>query len=202
MAYTANTGFRYFRSISGNMAQPVPIALRIANSTTLRIGDTVRVNTAGFIVGAGTGVVVTGVVVGFTDENQISPFTLGYNTSTRSVTLTGDDQLTTSSTNQTAANYINAEVILDPAGAALWLNKADSALTQTNLFQFFDTDSNNRQITVSTASDTSGTWQLIAIDPNATGGAAADTTMGLFRLVENMLQTNTNSYNSTAIISA
>lgn len=185
MAETANTGFKYYKSLSGNMAAPTSIPFRIANSTTLRLKDAVRLNTAGFIVGAGVGGAVAGIVVGLEDENGINPFSLGYDVTGPTVTLAGDDQITTSSSNQTSAHYMNARIVVDPAGDILWLNTADSALARTNLFQYFDIDSNNRQVTVSTALDTNGQVQLIALDPESTGGATADSTKGAFRIVEN-----------------
>lgn len=189
MAYTAGTGFRYYRSLSGNTAAPLPIPIRVANSTTLRIGDLVRVNTAGFVVGAGVGGAVAGVLTGFTDEKGTNPFSLGYGTRTGS-TLTGDDTLGTSATNQTRNDYINAEVIIDVAGDMLWLNDADGDQAQTNIFQYFDVDSNNRQVTQSTASDANGQLQLILWDPQGVSNipgnpAAADASKGAYRIAEN-----------------
>ena len=185
MAETANTGFKYYKSLSGNMAAPTSIPFRIANSTTLRLKDAVRVNTSGFVVTAGVGEAIAGIVVGLEDENGINPFSLGYDTTGPSVTLAGDDQIATSSSNQTSAHYMNARVVIDPAGDILWLQKADAALTATRLFQYFDLDSNGRQVTVSTGGDANGQVQLIALDPEATGGKTADTTMGAFRIAEN-----------------
>lgn len=186
MAYTANTGFRYFKSLSGNTAAPTPVPIKLANSTTLRIGDVVRVNTSGLLVTNGASGVAAGVLVGLTDENGINPFGHGIENH-YGVTLTGDDTLTTASDNSTRAHYIEGMVIIDPAGDCIWLNKADGALTQTNLFQFFDIDASSRQIAASSASDTNGVFQLIFLDPEASGGQTADSTKGGFRLVENQL---------------
>lgn len=188
MAQSAGTGFRFFKSLSGQAEAPTPIPIRIANSSTLRIGDLVRVNTSGFVVGAGTGGAVAGVLVGFVDEKGINPFSLGYNRG--GVTLTNDDTLATSSSNQTRADYIRAEVIVDPAGDILWLNDADSSLAQTNIFQYFDVDSNNRQVTVSSASDANGQLQLVMWDPEGSSNIAAniqsaDASKGAFRIAEN-----------------
>ena len=189
MAYTASTGFRYWRSLTGEMTAPVPVPIRIANSTTLRIGDLVRVNTAGLVTGAGVGNPVAGVIVGFIDERGMNPFSLGYGSRTAS-TLTGDDTLATSSTNTTRVDYINAEVILDVDGDILWINDADADQAQTNLFQFFDVDSNSRQVTQSTASDANGQLQLIVWDPKGVSNipgnpTAADASMGAYRISEN-----------------
>lgn len=190
MAYTANTGFRYYRDVKGNTASPTPIPVRIANSATIRVGDLVRVNTAGFLVGAGVGAPVAGVLVGFRNQNGTNPFSLGYNTGSSGITLTGDDTLATSATNQTRAEYILGEVIMDFSGEMLWRNKADASQAQTNLLQFFDADSNNRQVTQSTASDSNGVLQLIVIDPEGTtiepnNPGSADATIGLYRINEN-----------------
>lgn len=183
MAYTAGTGFRFYKSLSGNMAAPTPVPIRIANSTTLRIGDVVRVNTSGLLAAAGTTNPAAGVLVGFVDPDGINPFSLGY--SKAGVTKTGDDTLATSSTNSTRADYILGEVILDPAGDLLWLNDTDTALTQVDLFTFADSDSNARQLVTSALSDANGQFQIIMLDPEATGGATADTTKVAARLVRN-----------------
>lgn len=189
MAYTASTGFRFWRSLSGAQHAPQPIPIRIANSTTLRVGDAVRVNTSGFVVTAAAGTALAGIVVGFEDEKGINPFSLGYG-SRGGYTLTGDDTVTTSSTNQTRTNYLNAQIIVDIAGDLLWLNDADGDQAQTNLFQFFDSDANGRQITQSSASDANGQWQLMVWDPQGASNipdnpVAADASKGAYRINEN-----------------
>ena len=78
MAYTASSGFRYWRSLSANTAAPLPVPVRIANSTTLRVGDIVRVNTSGLLVSNGATSPAAGVLVGFSDHDVINPFSLGY----------------------------------------------------------------------------------------------------------------------------
>lgn len=183
MAYTAGTGFRFYKSLSGNTAAPTPIPVRIANSTTLRIGDVVRVNTSGLLVAAPTTDAAAGVLVGFVDNNGINPFSLGY--SKAGVTRTGDDTLATSSTNSTRADYILGEVIVDPAGDILWLNDTSTALTQVDLFTFADSDSSARQLTTNSLSDATGQFQIMMLDPEASGGATADTTKVACRLTRN-----------------
>ena len=188
MAYTAGTGFRFWRTLSGAGHAPAPLPFRIANSTTLRIGDAVRVNTAGFLVTAAAGAAIAGVLQGFVDESGIPPNSLGY--SRAALTLTGDDTVATSATNQTRADYLNGLVQLDPQGDCLWLNDADADQAQTNVFQFFDSDSNGRQVTQSTALDTNGQWQLILWDPKGSSNepynpVTADASMGAYRINEN-----------------
>src|SRR3990167_6615057 len=161
MAYTASSGFRFWRSLSGESHAPQPIPVRIANSTTLRVGDAVRINTSGLLVTAAAGEALAGVLVGFQDEDGINPFSLGY--SKAGVTRTGDDTLATSSTNSTRADYILGEVIIDPAGDILWLNDSDTAVTQVDLFVFVDNDANGRQLATGSKSDSNGQWQLILL---------------------------------------
>jgi len=180
MAYTAATGFRYRKSLNANAPDPIPTRIRVANSATLRIGDLCRVNTSGFVVTAGAGNPVGGVVVGLTDENGINVLGFGINNNT-GATLTGDDTVVTASDNQTKAHYVMAEVIIDVSGQILWYNDADGSLAQTNLFQFFDCDANSRQVASGTALDTNGQLQLMQIDPDED----ADASKGLFRICEN-----------------
>lgn len=191
MAYTASTGFRYYGSISGMTTTPVPMLIRVGNSQTIRIGDLVRVNTGGFVVACATGEVVGGVCVGLTDENGINVLGQGITNDTGS-TLTGDDTVATSATNQTRANYVQAAVIMDVVGDVLWLNDADADLAQSNLFQFFDVAS-GRQVTQGSASDANGQVQLVRLDPEATGGATANASKGLFRINENQFSRGVDS---------
>ena len=188
MAYTAASGFRFWRTISGETHTPAPFRFLIANSTTLRIGDAVRVNTGGFLVAAGVGTAISGVLVGFEDEQGITPFSLGY--SAGGLTLTGDDTVATSATNQTRADNLYGQVIIDPAGNILWLNDADADQARTNILMFFDSNATGRTITQSTASDANGQWQLMLWDPkgssDVTGNpATADASTGAYRIAEN-----------------
>lgn len=186
MAYTAATGFRYFRSLRATGDVPIPFPVRIANSKTIRIGDTVRVNNVGFLVPSVSSDVAAGVLIGFTDQNDIPVTGLGYNLGNTGATLTGDDTLATASDNQTrTTGYIMGQVVLDPAGTELWINKTDGALAQTNLFQYFTLDSNGRQVATGSASDSTGTVQLIMLDPESSGGGTADSTKGAFRIAGN-----------------
>lgn len=189
MAYTASSGFRFYRTLSG-ADKPHPIPLKIANSTTLRVGDLVRVNTAGFVVASGDTGALAGVLEGFVNKDGINPFSLGFSTAS-GATMTGDDTLATASDNQTATDdYIQALVTLDPSGDVLWLNDADSDLAQTNVFQYFDSTGSGRQVSVSSASDANGQLQLIFWDPQGTSNVpanptTADASKGAFRIAEN-----------------
>ena len=188
MAYTAGTGFRFWRSLSGAQHAPAPIPVRIANSTTLRVGDIVRINTSGLLVANGATNPAAGVLVGFQDQNGITPFSLGYNKG--GVTLTGDDTLATSSTNTTRTDFIMGQVIVDVSGDILWLNDSDANLAQTNLGQYCDLDSNSRQAAMSSPSDATGVLQLLVIDPKGTtiepnNPETADASVGAFRIARN-----------------
>lgn len=189
MAYTASSGFRFYRTLSG-ADKPHPLPFRIANSTTLRVGDLVRVNNAGFLVASGDTGAVAGVLEGFVNKDGINPFSLGFSTAS-GATLTGDDTLATASDNQTATDdYIQGLVVVDPAGDVLWLNDADGDLAQTNVFQYFDSTSSGRTVSQSSASDANGQLQLILWDPQGTSNVpanptTADASKGAFRIAEN-----------------
>jgi hypothetical protein len=186
MAYTANTGFRYFSTLNAGTPTPIARPYLIGNSKTLRVGDAVRIDTSGLCVTAGAGNPIAGVIVGFVDNNGIPVNGFGV-TNTTGATFSGDDVVVTASDNTSRASAVYAQVVLDPSGNILWLNKSDGSLALTNLFQLFDNDSNSRQIATGGASDSSGQWQLIELDPESKGGAATDATKGLFRIAEPQL---------------
>lgn len=192
MAKTASTGFTFRRSLYG-VEHPAPMRFRLANSATVKIGDLVRVNNAGFLVRCATGEVPGGVLVGIVNHDSINPFSLGADAA--GATLTPDDQVATKSSNQTDATYLQGEVILDPAGVCLWENTADGTIATTNLFQMFDV-ANGNQVTSGSASDANGQVQLIAIDPDGTGS----TTKGLFRINESQFSMGIDS--ATAKVAA
>lgn len=197
MAKTASTGFIPRTHLYGSVAQSAAVNFRAANSATLVIGDAVRLNTSGLAVRAGAGVPVLGIVMGIVDENDINPFSLGYQNGT-GATLTPDDTVVTASDNSSRAHYIKVKVLLDPAGQILYYNDASGDLAQTNLGQLFDCVAGSSQIDQASASDTSGSFQLLVLDPDGDG----DASKGLFRIVENQLVNNVASYGSTAVVTA
>lgn len=194
MAYTAATGFRFRKSLHGP-DNPMILKFRAGNSVTLTHGDAVRLNNAGLVVLAAAGNPVLGIVHGITDELGGNLLALGYKNNT-GATLTGDDTVATASDNSTRTNYIMVEVEVDPAGSAVYYNDADGNLAQTNLLQFFDVLAASDQIDSSSASDTSGQFQLVALDPDGDG----DLSKGLWRIAESQLITQVG--NSTAVIAA
>jgi hypothetical protein len=63
----------------------------------------------------------------------------------------------------------------------LFFNDADDTLATTNLLQFFDLASADpNTISVSSASDTAGQFQLVQLDPDGD----ADASKGLFKIAE------------------
>src|SRR3990167_285089 len=97
MAYSATTGFRFRKSLSGKDL-PTALDIRAASSATLKIGDAVRVNTSGLLVRSGAGGPFAGILVGLVNQDGINPFSLGADAA--GATLTEDDQVVTSSTNE------------------------------------------------------------------------------------------------------
>lgn len=181
MALTDGTGFRLYGG--QDVSNFISLVYRVANSSTIKIGDAVRVNTGGFAVRAGAGNPVLGIVQDIVDKNEVSPFSLIHSRNT-GATLTGDDTVATASDNQTRTdNYIQVQVLLDPAGNALFYNDADGDLATTNLLQSFDVVAASGQIAQNTASDSNGQFQLVKLDPDNDGNASK----GLFRIAEGQL---------------
>lgn len=184
MAKTASTGFEFRKSLAG-LDHPATIEFILGNSATVKIGDSVRLNTSGLLVRAAAGEPILGVLSGIVNQKGIPVFADRAD-GVAGATLTPDDQIVTSSTNSSdATRKLKGQVTLDPAGTNLYYNDADADLAQTNIGQFFDSNAAGNQITVSTASDSNGQWQLVAIDPDGDG----DASKGLFRIVEGQLAT-------------
>lgn len=194
MAYSSATGFRFRKGLYG-LEHPSSQNFRAGNSATIKIGDAVRINNAGGVVRAGAGSPVLGIVRGIVDENDINPFSLGYTNNT-GATLTPDDTVVTAADNTTRTHYIKLVVDVDPAGVGLFYNDANGNLALTNVGQFFDVVAASGQIDQTSASDTSGQFQLLELDPDGDG----DLSKGLFRIAESQLMTQIG--NSTAVISA
>jgi hypothetical protein len=178
MAKTAATGFYPRKHLYGT-EHAATIDTLLAASATVKIGDLVRVNTSGYLVRAETGTCFAGVLVGIVDQNGVNVFSPRAS-GTTGATLSPDDTIVTASTNVSdATKQLKGQVIIDPAGATLFYNNADTALAQTNLFQFFDAAAGS-QVTTGSASDANGQVQLMQIDPDGDG----TTTKGLFRFNE------------------
>ncbi len=181
MAKSASTvyGFSLERSILG-VENPASLDYIIKDSATISIGDPVRLSTDGYLKRAAAGEPVLGIVIGLVDKNGLNVFSPRA-AGTTGATLTPDDTIAVSSTNSSdASRYLKAQVVLDPAGYLIWKNVMDAAMAQTNVGQLFDVGATVGQIATGTASDTSGQFQLVNVDPDTT-------TIGYFRLVESQL---------------
>jgi hypothetical protein len=186
--------FEYRKNLLGVGSAPTPIKVKVANSTTLKVGQAVRINTSGFAVDAGVGAAIAGIVQGLVDEKYIPVNSFNY-TGDTGHTKVDDDTVTTASNNQTRTKAVFAEIIV-PLEAILFYNDADEDLAQTNLFQLFDLVSTSDQVDTSTNSDTSGQVQLIELDPDGDG----DASKGLFRIAESQLLGYHG--NATAVLAA
>jgi hypothetical protein len=178
MARTNSKYFEYSKNLSGIPSAPTPVKVKIANSTTLKVGQMVRVNTSGFAVAAGVGNAILGQLVGLIDNDGTPVNSYGYNGATGH-TLSGDDTVVTASDNQSRAVAVYAEIVV-ATEPIIFKNTASAALAQTNLFQLFDLASTSDQVDQGTASDTSGQMQLIELDPD-------NTSIGYFRVAESQL---------------
>lgn len=191
---TSVEGFAYRKSLSG-VDKPLGLSFLLKASTTFTLGDAVRLDTNGHLTVCAAGEPVLGILEGITDKygvNVFSPRAQGV----AGATLTPDDTVAASSTNVTdTTRNLKGQVTLDPGGDILFYNDADGSLAQTNVGQLFDTTASGDQISQASASDTSGQFQLLEIDPDADG----DASKGLFRIVENQLPNQLG--NSTAVIS-
>lgn len=190
---TSIYGFKFSRSLYG-VDLPIAQEYIIKDSSTITLGDAVRLSTDGYLKRSATGEPILGIVVGLVDKNGINVFETGRASGTTGATLTPDDTLGVSSTNSSdATRNLKAQVLLDPAGGILFKNTASAALAATNVGQLFDVGSNSGQIDQGSASDTSGQFQLVALDPDTT-------TVGLFRIMESQLPAQLG--NSTAVVTA
>jgi len=195
MARTNSNYFDYRKNLLGAVGSPTPLKILIANSTTLKYGQMVRVNTSGFVVAAGVGNAILGYVSGFIDNSGVPVNGFQYDVSKTGHTNSGDDTVVTASDNQSRAKAVFAEVVVPTEGVLLY-NDASADLAQTNLMQLFDLTSSSDQVDQGTASDTSGQMQLVQLDPDNDG----DASKGLFRVSEPQLLGHVG--NSTAVVAA
>lgn len=183
MAYSSSTGFRLRGSLSGQDVG-AGFDFLIADSTTIKVGDAVRLDTNGDLVLAGVGNPVLGIAVALKDQNGLNLFT-PQASGLDGATLTEDDQVQTASDNTSdATKNLQAEVMMDPAGDLLWYNDADGNFTDPDdLLTLYDVLAASDQIDQSTASDSNGQFQLVKLDPDNDG----DASKGLFRIAESQL---------------
>lgn len=161
-------GFEFRKSLI-TKDSPTLLSYIIDNSDTITLGDAVMINTDGHVVVATAGEEVLGIVVGVVDSKDNA-------VDADSGTLA---DYTVESDNETDKAW-KVKVIVDKY--SLFANDASDTLATTNLGQFFDLTSES-QIDASSASDTTGQFQLISLDPDNDG----DASKGLFRIAESFL---------------
>lgn len=173
-------GFYLRKSLMG-VDNPASLPFLITLSSTLTIGDAVRLTTAGTVSVVTTGESILGIVVGLVDKNGVNVFSPRAS-GTAGTTLTADDTVTVSATNVSdATRNLKALVVLDPGGYLLWYNDADDDMAQTNVGQCFDVNSTGDIIDVASATDATAQFQLLELDPDGD----SDASKGLFRINEN-----------------
>lgn len=195
MAKTNSRTFDYSKNLAGVPSTPTPVKVKIANSTTIKIGQMARVNSSGFAVPAGAANPVLGRVAGLIDNNGTPVNAFQFDSTKTGHTNSGDDTVVTASDNQTRSQSVFAEIEVG-LESVLFYNDANGDLAQTNLFQLFDLVSTSDQVDQGTASDTSGQMQLIQLDPDNDG----DASKGLFRVAEPQLLGHVG--NATAVVGA
>src|SRR3990167_1931840 len=124
----ARTDAKYFEPKQSLYGSEIPVGLQflIENSATVRIGDFVRLSTAGTVKRVGVGSPILGRVSGIVSEEGINIFkTLGAPAVTG--TKTGDETYGAASDNATV-DKVKAQVVLDPAGSLLFYNDSDDTL--------------------------------------------------------------------------
>jgi len=161
-------GFQYRKNLLTKDA-PVMLEFIIDNSDTITIGDAVMLNSDGHAVVATAGEEVLGIVAGVVSSKGLA-------IDPDSGTLA---DYTVDSDNETV-DAVKVQVIVDKY--SLFSNDSSGTLATTNLMQFFDLTSES-QIDQSSASDTTGQFQLISLDPDGD----ADASKGLFRIAESQL---------------
>lgn len=181
MARTNSKYFEYRKNLSANGAAPTPVKIKVANSTTIKIGQMARVNTAGFIVPNGAANPCLGRVAGLIDNNGVPVNSFQYGGATGH-TNSGDDTVVTASDNQSRAVAVYAEIEVG-LESVLFYNDANGDFADTNLLQFFDLVSTSDQVDQASASDANGVMQLVQLDPDGDG----DLSKGLFKVNESQL---------------
>jgi len=179
MALSSGTkGFVYKKHLDPSVDKPATLEVIIANSGgPLTIGDAVQW-TSGYLTIAATTEAILGILVGFRTESGENIFKTKED---HGATLSGEDTLTAASDNITV-HKVKGVVITDPY--ALFLNTADSTLTQAEVGTYFDTTATSDQITG--AGSTIAQFQLVELVTVDDEGND-DNDAGLFRISESQL---------------
>lgn len=162
-------GFQYRKSMISK-DQPTLFYFIVDNSDVITNGDAVMLNSDGHAVVATAGEEILGIAQAVVTYNTHLPITPDSGKT---------DTWTVDSDNETVDK---AQVIVIMDKYALFSTDVETDLATTNLMQFFDiTDEDS--INYSSASDTTGQFQLIGLDPDSDG----DASKGLFRIAESQL---------------
>ena len=180
-------GFDYRGGLLGVDSSPVCVDVLIDDSATLTLGDAVIIDTDGNLDVASATSPVLGVLQGIVDQDGINVFETGRSGGTDGSTLSGDDTITTSSTNTSdGTRKLKGRVALTVSANSKWYNDASGNFAQTDLFKHFDLVAGGDQVDQGTGSDASGIVQLIEIDPDGDG----DLSKGIFVFVETQILGN------------
>lgn len=201
---TSVKGFKPYKSLVG-VDMPNQLLYIVENSSTITVGDAVRLDTNGAVKRVlSTDPAILGIVTGIYDQTgNIGVFSPRMSTAAiTGATLTPDDTFTSASDNRTnTVKQLSVYVQADINGDVLYENTAstNTALAQANIGSFYNIlTSNPGQIDSTSGSVTSGQFQLVSLNPDGDGNTAK----GLFRLVQSQFLTAFNGYGTNAVITA
>jgi hypothetical protein len=181
------SGFSFRKQIDGTNEHQV-MSLLANDSTEFQKGDLIRVDADGNAALVTAGNLVLGVVLAVVDRNGL-PVDPDSGTTD---TWTTDSDNTTDATKYYEVQYIPA------LGNYLFYNDADSSLTASMMFQYFDVNDENDVDGESGSDSTISTVRLIERDPDGDG----DASKGLFQIVESFWAQNCGGTVDTSGIEA
>src|SRR3990167_597592 len=170
-------GFEYRGQLNGAQ-NPVTLSTLIGNSQTVKVGDSVNLDTlanGGGVMRADAGDKVLGVIAGITDANGIDLD----NTSTDNYdgTWTSSSKTYVATSDNTTDKKVKALVVVDDN--ALWYNDTAGALVAADEFKYFDLTDQD-QMADQDGHNTAGAFVLIKRDPDGDG----DASKGIFKIAE------------------
>ena len=170
--------FEYRGQLSGGSENPVTMSVLIGNSSTVAVGEAVKLHV--FASGSGAirataGSKILGIVVGIVDKNGIDLD----NTSSSNYdgTWTSSSKTYASTADNTSDKLIKALVVVDPN--ALWYNDSAGTLAVADEYKLFDLLSAT-QFADQDGADSAGAFLLIKRDPDGDG----DASKGIFKIAE------------------
>jgi len=191
MAMTSKYGFIYKRHLTPGIETPATLEVILANSAgPITVGDAVKYNDGGYLVGCTADYAMLGICVGFVTSKGENIFKTSED---HGATLAGDDTVTAASDNVTV-HKVKAVVVIDQM--ALFQAYADSTLGQAECGLWFDgvviDGTYVDGVTGTGATYAAGTqqFQLIELVTTLNDGSASTTT-GLFRIGRSQVITDT-----------